>query len=745
MKNLILNVAAIIIVTSLICYSCKKSDDSPANSNKIELGNTTVDSVSYSWIKVSTQFNSTGGNQIIQHGYCWGTNSGPNLDNAHSSLGSTSNAISFTGKPEGLNENTLYYIRPYASYSGGTIFGSEVTALTLKTGKPNVVTANISELTLYSAVSGGTVLNDSGKIITACGICWDLQQSPDINNHLGITNDGSGTGEFQSSMTDLSENTEYFVRAYATNANGTSYGEVISFITAELFFPNVNTTQISNITINSVDCSGEVLDAGNGNVYQKGVCWGTTNDITLTNCMGYSEEGSGIGSFTTNITGLNHGTVYYVKAYATNEKGTGYGEAVDFATLSLDFPEVSTTEITNISYNSASGGGNVISDGNGNISARGVCWGTDPSPTLLNAEGFTEDGTGTGEFTSALTNLNHSTTYYVAAYATNEMGTAYGAVVSFPTLVIELPSVETASVSNILFNTAQSGGIVNSSGSGSVVARGVCWDINPNPRLESCLGYTTDDSGIGDFVSILTNLAENTVYYVCAYATNTYNVSGYGDDEVFETLESCGVISYAGREYNTIVIGDQCWMAENLNVGTTIDCEQEQSDNGLMEKYCYEDLESNCDVYGGLYQWNEAMQYSNTSGARGICPSGWHIPTDNEWKILEGFVDSQYGIGNAVWDQTGYRGHDAGLNLKSIEGWFEYGNGLDLFGFNALPAGLRTLGGNNMNLTRLAYFYTSDQPGPYTAYSRWFYDVEDRINRSEEDRNYGFSIRCIKD
>ena len=101
-----------------------------------------------------------------------------------------------------------------------------------------------------------------------------------------------------------------------------------------------------------------------------------------------------------------------------------------------------------------------------------------------------------------------------------------------------------------------------------------------------------------------------------------------------------------GQSYNTAKIGDQCWMAENLIIGTRINGVDDQINNADIEKYCYDDIEDSCDVYGGLYQWDEIMQYTTSPGVQGICPTGWHIPTDDEWKILEGTVDSQYGVGD---------------------------------------------------------------------------------------------------
>ena len=97
-------------------------------------------------------------------------------------------------------------------------------------------------------------------------------------------------------------------------------------------------------------------------------------------------------------------------------------------------------------------------------------------------------------------------------------------------------------------------------------------------------------------------------------------------------------VMYEGKQYNTVLLGSRCWFKENLNVGTRIDGVDEMLENGLLEKYCYDDSEANCDTYGGLYQWNEMMQYTTTEGAQGICPTGWHIPTYAEWLSLGDFL-----------------------------------------------------------------------------------------------------------
>ncbi|PJA37351.1 hypothetical protein CO181_03835, partial [candidate division WWE3 bacterium CG_4_9_14_3_um_filter_43_9] len=131
--------------------------------------------------------------------------------------------------------------------------------------------------------------------------------------------------------------------------------------------------------------------------------------------------------------------------------------------------------------------------------------------------------------------------------------------------------------------------------------------------------------------------------------------------------------------------------------------------------YCYDDNEANCDTYGGLYQWDEMMQYTATQGVQGICPTGWHIPTDDEWKVLEGTVDSQYGVGHPQWDLYLWRGFDAGKHLKTTTGW-NTNTGTDTFGFSALPGGASGPDGNFVFLGSLVYWWTSTE---YSSTNKW--------------------------
>jgi uncharacterized protein (TIGR02145 family) len=229
-----------------------------------------------------------------------------------------------------------------------------------------------------------------------------------------------------------------------------------------------------------------------------------------------------------------------------------------------------------------------------------------------------------------------------------------------------------------------------------------------------------------------------------AESVRSVGVSGKGGFETTRAVEvfldvfECGNhIEYKGEIYSTVLIEgeghSQCWLKENLNVGNMVSGVTDQgTDCNNIKKYCYGDKESNCDIYGGLYQWDQAMCGKTTEGAQGICPDGWHIPTDEEFKILEGMVDSFYSVSNTEWNKTGWRGNNVGTNLKTGD-------------FSALLAGHRNDVGVFNKLGSSTSFWSSSD----LSLDAWYRDLtsaEKRVYRDTNDNGaYGFSVRCIKD
>ena len=194
-------------------------------------------------------------------------------------------------------------------------------------GLPVVTTQEVREIGATSAVCGGNVTADGGATVTARGVCWSTSQNPTITGFH--TTDGNGTGSYTSNMTGLAENTIYYVRAYATNEKGTSYGEEKTFTTKD-GIAEITTKEVTEIGTTSAICGGEVMDDGGAEVTARGVCWSTSENPTTRDT--HTTDGSGTGSYTSNMTGLDAGTVYYVRAYATNSYGTSYGSQKSFTT-----------------------------------------------------------------------------------------------------------------------------------------------------------------------------------------------------------------------------------------------------------------------------------------------------------------------------------------------------------------------------------------------------------------------------
>jgi len=231
--------------------------------------------------------------------------------------------------------------------------------------------------------------------------------------------------------------------------------------------PIIATADVSEITANSAVAGGTVTSSGGADVLARGVCWSTSPNPTVSSDK--TSNSNGIGSFTSSITGLTANTKYYVRAYATNSAGTSYGNEVTFTTNDIikatTVPTLTTTEVTLITSTSAVSGGSITDDGGGDIIERGVIWSKIPDPYIYSDDVTNiQGGNGTGAFVSYLSGLNPETTYYVKAYATNDMGIAFGSTISFTTSAISPivfnPGLTYGSVSDIdgnVYKTIQIG------------------------------------------------------------------------------------------------------------------------------------------------------------------------------------------------------------------------------------------------------------------------------------------------
>lgn len=214
--------------------------------------------------------------------------------------------------------------------------------------------------------------------------------------------------------------------------------------------------------------------------------------------------------------------------------------------------------------------------------------------------------------------------------------------------------------------------------------------------------------------------------------------------ESFNDVSGTFIDTRNNQKYKWVKIGDQIWMAENLNVGLKIVTLYDQRNNEVIEKYCFKNFVWNCDKHGGLYQWDEIMNY-DANNKQGICPKGWHIPIDREWIILEGTVDDLYDINNTAWETKGRRGYDAGEKLKSKDFSANNANTSSKYEFNVIPSGMLT--DKDLlfwGLKDIACFWTATTDDEKYVWSRRF-DHNDGIKRIRFPKENGFSVRCLKD
>ncbi len=479
---------------------------------------------------------SDGNASVTERGVVYATTQNPTT--ANTKVASGSGTGSFVCNLSGLQPNTKYYVRAYAINSKGTAYGEEITFITNKSiSLPIVTTAAVTSVTETSAVTGGNVTSDGNASVTERGVVYSTNPNPVITNLSNtIRPCGSGTGEFTYTITGLQANTKYYVRAYAKNDAGTAYGEEISFTTnKQVVLPTVTTTSATSVTETSAVMGGNVTSDGNATVTERGVVYATTQNPTTANTKVAS--GSGTGSYTCNLSGLQPNTTYYVRAYAINSKGTAYGTQVTFTTSkSISLPTVTTTIVSSIRFNYAMTGGNVTSEGGASVTDRGVVYSTTKNPTTTSSTKVAS-GSGVGVFTTPLENLSPNTTYYVRAYATNSAGTAYGTELTFTTeKQVVMATVTTASVSQVTTNSAFVEANVTNDGGGDITERGFVYSSTSQYPTTASATKVTSGSGTGTFTTTLEGLTPSTTYYVRAYAKNSAGTA-YGGQATFTTSD----------------------------------------------------------------------------------------------------------------------------------------------------------------------------------------------------------------
>ena len=415
-----------------------------------------------------------------------------------------------------------------------------------------------------------------------------------------------------------------------------------------------------------------------------------------------------------------------------------------------DLPLISTTEVTDIQSTTATSGGNITDDGGLPVTQRGVVWSTEADPDIENNDGITSDGTGIGSFTSNITDLSPGTFYYLKAYATNDNGTGYGNQQTFTTLG-QAPTVLTQQATEITPESAVLTALVNPSHLETTVI--FEWGLTDEYGNEKTAEQSPIDGSTNVSVNaFIDGLEPITLYHFRVVAENEFGLV-YGNATTFTTYGVDDPQDIDGNYFRTVIIGEHEWMAENLRVtkyqnGDAIQGDLGEDDwqnttSGAYANYPYGDVagiysdKEMVEAYGKLYNWHAV------DDPRGLCPEGWHVPSDDEWTILGAYLGGYYVAGGELKSTRMEPDPHPRWNSPTVGATNESG-------FTGLPASQRMYHGGYWHVPPggHASFWSSteEEPGSEFAWSRFLVYYSSELQPYIGSRKgSGRSVRCFRE
>jgi hypothetical protein len=409
--------------------------------------------------------------------------------------------------------------------------------------KVELTTSKVTVISSDTALFEGNILKDGNEGISERGFAYHTAAKPKITNKTVKT--GLGIGIFSGRATDLLPNTQYFVAAYAINKSGSVYGADLSFNTPKSA-PRLSTAIIASFTPYSAIISSSITLDGGSPVTERGVCYNTSPGASIQNNKVVSP--STTNAYNTTLTNLNPGATYYVRSYAINGVGVGYGQEITLKTADIKLPTVDPTCLpaTAITYSDATVSANITNDGLSNKLETGIILSTSSNPTDLtfnNANSQTVKSTLTtaGKITMVLSNLKVGTKYFYVSYAKNEAGISYSPVCTFTTVDFTGPTLvqNCIAASNIGVNVATITGDVVSDGGIATLEKGFIFNTsntNLDYRNSGSLTFKSSETVKGIYSYVITDLKPKTKYFYRAYAINTKGIS-YGPICDFTTID----------------------------------------------------------------------------------------------------------------------------------------------------------------------------------------------------------------
>ncbi|MCK9426779.1 MAG: carboxypeptidase regulatory-like domain-containing protein, partial [Ignavibacteriaceae bacterium] len=582
----------------------------------------------------------------------------------------------------GLSNLTPYYWKVSATNSYGTsaystpwsftTLGTAPASPTLATPTNNAVDISVSPTLTWNA--------------SATATSYTLQVSTQSNFSSFVYNQSVGNVTSQQ-ITGLSNSTPYYWRVSATNSYGTS-----SWSTPIWSFTILGTPPAAPTLATPANSAVDVAISPTLTWNASATATSYTLQVSTKSDFSSFVYNQSVGNLTSpQITGLSNSTPYYWRVSAINSYGTS-----SWSTPIWSFTTIGqSASLTGYAYYAGT-----------TIPVSGVI------VTIYNQSATTGSD---GKYT--LSNLIEGQRTLQATKSGYD---------SYSNMLILVAGVNTLNIemTSALYTHNLTGTIVSSDNNQPLAE--VTITVLNDDGTNSQLVTTSDFTGYYQVPTVPQGQRKVT-FSKQRYFSYTTQIFMSNSDYKFNVQLNPSFIMYDGKAYNIIIIGTQYWLKENLDVGTMIIGSADASNNSTIEKYCYDNNAANCTTYGGLYQWNEAMAYSTTPGTKGICPTGWHIPTKAELQTLATAVNND---GNALKEVGQGTGNGAGTNAS---------------GFSALLVGYRTTNGHFGDLGVATTFWSSTEYDATSAYILNLNYYDSGIYLGNDGKEYGFRIRCLKD
>ena len=650
-------------------------------------------------ITLSTTLKDEGSSEITVRGFCWKLSESDDEKEptiADNMANVPLEQLVFTSKIKGLEPLKTYLVRAYAVNSIGVGYGETMTVQTKAATIPILAAITEVNSTPLSVTVESSVVSNGEMPIQEKGFCWSTENEEPTTAHIKKVVEGDDE-TFSLLIDELKPVTTYYIRAYATNALGTGYSETFTYETP-LNFPDLDETTVTEVKPTTAKAASVVISENGSEVTEKGFCLSkTVEEPTIENSK-IVVPGT-TAAYSVVLTNLESGTTYYIRSYATNSKGTGYGEVAEFTTA-VDIGETIVSDITDTD---ASASAEILTTSDHlAITEKGFCYSSaNAVPTVADTKKVSSKQG--NDIAANLTGLTANTKYYICAYVVNDKGTYYGAVSEFTTQ--KGVTIGNTFVSDITQTSATASAEILSDAGREILEKGICYSAtNSDPTYAD--KHVTSVAEGSLIVAAIEGLSSNLKCYVRGYVKNA-----------------------RGYHYGKVT----SFVTPSEKAGEPIDL-------GLSVKWASWNVgASSVEEYGGLYGWGDPTGTATGKGP-GVSAGGeisgteydiaqakwgdsWRMPTKAEMEELL----------NKCIKTTATRNGISGLEFTGP-------NGNSIF----LPNGGSREGTKIVFQGTDSYYWTGTGSSSSHGYTYEAYCMTDG-RMGDDDCTSGFSVRPVSD